>query len=172
MKISKIFAVLALVAIAALSLGAQAAGFHVASLPTPDMAMGLSMVGAVGMTYASFATEGTYTPDALVAGNHELLVGRKVTILTGQNLLRGTVMGKITASGKYIASLAAAVDGSEVPDLILAEAADATAADVSALAYARGDFTTNALTIGAGHTAASIAEGLRAKGITLLAAIA
>jgi len=136
----------------------------------PDMASGLSMLG-VGMTYAAFSTEGTYTPDALIAGNHELLVGRKVTILTGQVLARGAVLGKITASGKYIESLLAAVDGSEVPDLILAEAVDATAADVAVLAYARGDFTTNALTIGAGHSAASIAEGLRAKGITLLAAV-
>ena len=52
------------------------------------------------MTYASFATEGTYSPDTLVAGNYELLVGRKVTILTGQVITRGTVLGKITASGK------------------------------------------------------------------------
>lgn len=121
--------------------------------------------------YASFATEGTYTPDNLLAGNAELLVGRKVTILTGEVIPRGTVLGKITASGKYVKSLAVANDGSEVPDLILAEDVDATGADKTALAYARGDFTTQALTIGAGHTAASITEGLRAKGITLLTAI-
>lgn len=171
MKTSKTLAIVALVCLAALGFAAQAAGIHVASLVSPDMAMNLSMVGAAGMTYASFATEGTYSPDALVAGNHELLVGRKVTIITGQVLTRGTVLGKITASSKYNKSLSAAVDGSQVPDLILAEDVDATAADITVLAYARGDFTTNALAIGAGHTVASITEGLRAKGITLLAAV-
>lgn len=121
--------------------------------------------------YANFATAGTYSPDYLVAGNHESLIGRKIIIANGNNLVRGSVIGKITASGKYVLSTSAATDGSETPDLILAENADATSADVSALAYARGDFITQALTIGAGHTAASITEGLRTKGIALLTAI-
>ena len=121
---------------------------------------------------ASFATEGTYTPDGLIAGNSELLVSRKVTVISGQNLARGAVLGKITASGKYNLSLSAAVDGSQTPDLILGEATDASGGDKTAIAYARGDFTTSALTIGTAHTAASIQEGLRAKGIVLLAAIA
>ena len=172
MKTSKFLAVMAIVAFAAISIGAQAAGIEVASLLPPDMAMGLSMAGAVGMTYASFGTEGTYSPDTLVAGNYELLVGRKVTVLTGQVITRGTVLGKITASGKYIKSILAAEDGSQVPDLILAEDVNATAADVTALAYARGDFSSNALTFGAGHTAVNTTEGLRAKGITLLTSIA
>lgn len=121
--------------------------------------------------YASFSTAGIYTPDNLVANNHESLIGRKIIVASGQNLVRGSVIGKITASGKYALSASAATDGSEVPDLILAENADATSADVSALAYARGDFITQALTLGAGHTVASITEGLRIKGITLLTAI-
>ena len=121
---------------------------------------------------ASFATEGTYTPDSLIAGNADLLVARKVTIISGQNLARGSVLGKITASGKYNLSLSGASDGSQTPDLILGEAADASAGDVTALAYARGDFLTTALTLGASHTVASITEGLRAKGITLLTAVA
>jgi hypothetical protein len=124
------------------------------------------------MNYASFASEGTLNPDKLVSGNHELLIGRKIIVISGQNLSRGAVVGKITASGKYTLSLSASSDGSQTPDLILAEDANATSADVSALAYARGDFTIQALTIGTGHTAASILEGLRAKGINLLSAIA
>lgn len=71
-------------------------------------------------------------------------------------------------SGKYVASLAAAVDGSQVPDAILAEDTDASAADKSTVAYFRGDFATGKLTIGTGHTAASIKEGLRVKGINLI----
>jgi len=116
---------------------------------------------------ASFTSD-AYTPDKLLGGNEQLLVGQKVTIITGQNLVRGAVLGKITASGKYNLSLSGATDGSQTPDLILAEDADATGADIEALAYARGDFNQNALTIGTAHTIASIKEGLRVKGITLV----
>lgn len=123
-------------------------------------------------TRAKFATEGTYSPDNLIAGCADDLIARKIIVVSGQNLVRGAVIGKITASGKYALSLSTATDGSEVPDLILAETTDASGADASALAYSRGDFTTQALTIGASHTAASITEGLRTKGIVLLSAIA
>ena len=121
---------------------------------------------------ANFKTEGTYTPDSLLAGNAHLLVARKVTVLSGQVLPRGAVLGIVTASGKAILSLAAANDGSQTPDLILAEDVDATGADATALAYERGDFNALAITLGTGHTVASIREGLRAKGIALLTAIA
>ena len=121
---------------------------------------------------ASYGTEGVATHDALLAGNTHLLVGRKVTIAAGQNVTRGAVLGKVTASGKYALSLPDAADGSEVPDLVLADDCNASAGDKSVLAYARGDFNSRALTLGAGHTVASITEGLRTKGITLLASIA
>ena len=121
---------------------------------------------------ATFKTEGTYVPDSLVAGNAELLVARKITIASGATLVRGAVLGKITSGGKYALSASAASDGSQTPDLILAESVDASGGDKPALAYARGDFNANALTLGAGHTVASITEGLRAKGITLLPALA
>ena len=124
------------------------------------------------MSKAEFRTEGTYAPDKLIAGNAHLLVGRKVTIISGQNLTRGAVLGKITASGKYNLSLSDASDGSQTPDLILAENCDASSGDKVALAYARGDFNANALTLGTDHTVASITEGLRAKGITLIPAVA
>jgi hypothetical protein len=117
----------------------------------------------------SFASS-TLTPDRLVGANAHLLVARSITLITGQNLTRGAVLGKITAGGKYNLSLSAAVDGSETPDLILAEDTDATAADVVTLAYSRGDFNQTALTLGTAHTVASILEGLRAKGIVLLPA--
>ena len=120
---------------------------------------------------AQFTTEGVYTPDALIAGNHHLLIGRKVTIASGQNRARGDVLGKITASSKYVLSLAASSDGSQAPDLVLAEDCDATLGDRPAMAYARGDFNAAALTLGTGHTVASITEGLRAKGITLVASM-
>jgi len=122
------------------------------------------------MTQASFSSS-QYQPDQLLAGETPP-VSRKVTILDGQDLTRGAVLGKITASGKYILSLSAAGDGSEVPDAILAEDATADGADAEAMAYFRADVNENSLTIGTGHTAASIREGLRAKGIFLIPATA
>lgn len=110
--------------------------------------------------------------DKLVAGNAHLLVSRQITLISGQNLTRGAVLGKITASGKYNLSLSAASDGSQTPDLILAEDCDASGGDKTALAYERGDFNVNALTLGTAHTAASIKEGLRDKNITLINATA
>lgn len=113
----------------------------------------------------------TYTPDNLTAGNEHLLVGKKVTIESGQSLTRGAVLGKVTASGEYKMSAAGEGDGSEVPDLILVDDCDASAAAKEALAYSRGDFNANALTLGSGHTVDSIKEGLRGKGIIIVNAV-
>jgi hypothetical protein len=116
---------------------------------------------------ASFSSA-TYTPDNIIAGDADALTGEKITIIAGQNLIRGTVLGKITASGKYTKSLSAAADGSQTPDYILAEDCDATSGDKLGMAYSRGDFIQEALTLGAGHTIASIKEGLRVKGVFLI----
>ena len=86
-------------------------------------------------------------------------------------LQAGTVLGKVTASGKYVPVAPAASDGSQTPDLILADDVDATAGDVVGGAYSRGDFNANALKLGAGHTVASIRDGLRSKGIIVVSAI-
>lgn len=115
---------------------------------------------------AAFSTN-THQPDRLIAGDMEL-VPRTITILSGQNLVRGAVLGKITSGGKYVLSLSASSDGSQIPDLILAEDCDASGGDKTAVAYATGVFAQGALTIGTGHTADSIREGLRAKGIHLI----
>lgn len=117
---------------------------------------------------AEFRTEGFSASKVLVAGNAHLLVGRKVTLLAGRVYTAGTVLGVITVSKKHTVSASAATDGSEEPDLILAENVDATGGDREALGYARGDFNVSALVIGAGHTLDGITEGLRTKGITLL----
>lgn len=116
---------------------------------------------------ASFSST-TYTPDRLVAQNAHLLVAVPITLISGQNLLRGAVLGKITASGKYNLSLSAASDGSQTPDLILAEDCNASGGDKPALAYSRGDFDSSAIVLGASHTVDSIKEGLRVKGIELI----
>lgn len=71
------------------------------------------------------------------------------------------------ASGKYVLSLAAATDGSQVPVSILSEDVDASLAEKTSVAYITGDFNTGAMTFGTGHTAASVKESLRARSIFL-----
>jgi len=105
-----------------------------------------------------------YLPDQLFAGGFQP-VSEVVTVLSGQVFPRGTVLGKITASGKYIKSLSAAVDGSQNPVAIAADAVDATAGDVSAGVYFAGEFNSNALTLGASWTTATVAAALRSVSI-------
>ncbi len=70
----------------------------------------------------------------LIAAEFAPAYNRKdVTIVSGQGLLKiGTVLGVITASGKYAASPATGADGSQVAVAVLAENADATVADAVA----------------------------------------
>ena len=109
-----------------------------------------------------------YDPGDIVAGNSHLLTTRSITLASGGNTVRGAVLGKVTADGKYKLSAAGAGDGSETPDLILAEDCDASAGDTPAVAYERGDFIEQALTYGTGHDADSVRETLRDKGIVLI----
>ena len=118
------------------------------------------------MTVEGFTNQGSYTPDNLIAGEYPR-VARVVTIASGANLAQGALLGKITASGKFKLSASAATDGSEVPDAILAEAANAAAADVQAVVYFSGEFNESALSLGAGHTLASVKAGLRDRNIYL-----
>lgn len=103
----------------------------------------------------------------LIANNSGLLFARKGTLLSGQNLLRGALLGRITASGKYVLSLSASSDGSQVPTAVLVHDTDATAGDVETLVYQRGDFNQAAMTFGTGHTPTSVADALRDAGIFL-----
>jgi len=70
-------------------------------------------------------------------------------------------------SGKYVLSATAATDGSEVPRAILAEDADATSGDVTTVAYLTGEFNSDAMTFGTGHTADSVKDKLADRGIFL-----
>lgn len=113
----------------------------------------------------------TFNPDNLIAGDIALRT-ESITVISGQTLTRGAVLGAITASGKYNLSLSAAGDGSQVPTAILAEDVDASGGDVTNVpVFVRGDFNTNALTIGAGHTEATIKPILRDGGIFIKSAV-
>ena len=75
-------------------------------------------------------------------------------------MLRGTLMGKITASGKYIPSLNGAVDGSEVAVAILAEEIVSAGADHVVNLYKAGSFNSTGVTFGTGQTVANTKDDL------------
>lgn len=93
-------------------------------------------------------------------------VTRKVTLVAGALYAAGTVLGTVTADSKAKLSVAAAGDGSQTPDVVLPYAVDARDGEKQAIVYERADLIGDQLVLGAGHTLASIREGLRAKGIT------
>lgn len=67
-----------------------------------------------------------YQDDSLVLGG--LIDFGNGTLASGQNLTRGTVVGRTTASGELIESVQTASDGSEVPVGALVHDVDATSA--------------------------------------------
>lgn len=79
-----------------------------------------------------------YTPDQLT-GDHPA-VPMPITLVSGENLKRGHVLGKITASGKYTGFDADLATGAETAVAILVDDTDASAGDVSAMAYMHGGF--------------------------------
>lgn len=81
-------------------------------------------------------TEGTLAADHLVV-EIDRLSRDTVTVVSGQNLVAGAVVGKITASGKYKEYDNAAVDGSETAAGVLVDAVDASAADTLGVITAR-----------------------------------
>lgn len=93
-----------------------------------------------------------------------------VTIASGADLQPGTVLGRVTASGKYAAHLNTATNGTETAVAVLWGHADAASADKLAVAVVRGPAIVNqhdlvfAGTPSAADIAAAHAE-LRAAGI-------
>jgi hypothetical protein len=77
----------------------------------------------------------------------------------------------VTGSGKFKLSTATATDGSQNPVAVLAEATDASAADKVCNAYFAGEFDENELTLGSGHTVASVKDALHKLGIRLMPSI-
>jgi len=70
-----------------------------------------------------------------------------VLLVTGQGVLaKGTVLGKITASGKFKAYNKDATDGSQTAVCILDNDADTTGSDIGASAWIAGIFDSSKLT--------------------------
>ena len=89
---------------------------------------------------------GSFSHDNLFAGDFPKKTA-PVTILTGNNLVKGTLLGKITASGKYVACNSGLSNGAEVPEAVLAGDVDASGGDVPGIGYLTGDFNSNAMTV-------------------------
>lgn len=68
---------------------------------------------------------------------------REVVTITTGTLEPGTVLGKITASGKYAAHDPEAVDGTETAAAVLWGKADASGGDVAVVAVIRGPAIVN-----------------------------
>ena len=120
---------------------------------------------------AGFRQEGEFIPgQALIVGGDDT-ISRQITLGAG-NLARGALLGKVTASGAYILSLAAAADGSQTPVAILAEDTDASGGAKVTVAYLAGTFDENVVVFGTGHTPASTRDALRGIGINLQSSIA
>lgn len=100
-----------------------------------------------------------YDPNGLLAGDFPVAT-RTITLKSGQNLTRGAVIGMDDAD-KFLLSLAAAADGSEVPSAVLAIDCDASGGDKTTQAYFTGEFNDAKLTYGTGHTAATVNAAFR-----------
>lgn len=82
-------------------------------------------------------TEGKYAADFVVSEASGTRSRDAVTIAQSVALESGTVLGKVTATAKYIALNPAANTGAENAAGLLRSGVDATAADVSAVAILR-----------------------------------
>ena len=108
-------------------------------------------------------TQGVFTPENLIAGEFPRIM-RIETITGGQALPQGAVLGQIKATGAYVLSTTTATDGSEVPVAILAQQIDATS-NVEGHLFLTGEFNAHALTLGSGHTLASVTESFRTRSL-------
>ena len=105
--------------------------------------------------------------DNLINGDFDI-VRRLVTVDVGMdrsNLIRGAVLGRETATGKYKLSKSAATDGTQVPTCILADDVTSEESEVDTQVYLTGEFNSRELTLGKGHTTKSIDEPLLNRSI-------
>lgn len=110
---------------------------------------------------------GTLVYDKLIAGAQDIVTEPAVAVSGAGVLARGTVLGKITASGKLKTVNSANSDGSQTPYAILAEGVDATSADTQIAVFLAGEFNSAALIFGGTDTATTHKAALRDIGIFL-----
>lgn len=100
--------------------------------------------------------------DGLFAGTEVTAITAGVTVASGAGVLvRGTVLGVITASGKCVKVDSTKTDGSQSPKYVLSNDVDATSADVVAVAYKTGVFRKASLLFGGTDTITTHEAALR-----------
>ena len=105
-------------------------------------------------------TESLNAGEFIIAEANGTISREAVTIVSGQNLAAGTVVGKITASGKYTAYDDDNADGSQAAAGILYDAVDASAADKAGVIIARhAEVITAKLTFAGTNDAGDITAG-------------
>ena len=105
-----------------------------------------------------FVETESYDPKSITVGG-TVSEHTDVTLLAGAVYAAGSVLGRVTASGKYRLSLAASDDGSQViQPVVLMHTVDATEGDVVAPAWIAEKFDPSKLVIGAGHTLAAVRQ--------------
>jgi len=114
-----------------------------------------------------------FEPRFVNRGNFPVYRG-SVTIEKGQVLLKGSVLGRRTASGKYVLcaktaedGTTAISDGSEKARYILQVDIDAAESDKFAPVFKTGAFLRLDLTVGKGHTLESVEDDLEQRNIYL-----
>ncbi|MGP3594316.1 head decoration protein [Vagococcus sp. WN89Y] len=129
------------------------------------------MVDQIGQNpWSPGVKSAVFVPDQLVSGPLQLVTDT-VTLTGGAVYRRGTVLGMITASGKYTISVKTAEDGSEKPVAILVDDVDTTRADQQGGIYLMGEFNQSRLIIDATWTLAELKTALRPLAIYLRGAV-
>lgn len=91
-------------------------------------------------------TEGMHEVEYLIHEQDVQISRATGTLITGQNLKSGTILGLITSSGKWTQLDQDASDGSEVARAILYHSVDATSADKACVVH-QYDVVANALEV-------------------------
>jgi hypothetical protein len=91
------------------------------------------------------------------------------TMILGQNLVRRTLLAKVTATGEYIQWDSNGSGGTEIPNAILAVDCDSRTAAAPCRIYTFGEFNQNALILQSGDTLTEAnLNSLRDAGIYLV----
>ena len=114
----------------------------------------------VGMT-----SQGSVTYDNLFAGNVADVVTGVGTLASGQNVTRGTALGRLTADGTLKVVDSTKSDGTQTIYAIAADAVNATSAAQPVPVYFTGEFNKAALIFGGTDTAATHEVAARNIGI-------
>ncbi len=102
----------------------------------------------------------SFNPTSPYAGGDDL-AHRTGTLISGSNASgavtpKMTLVGVVTASGKYKKSVATATDGSQNPVGFLADDVDASSADAACNVYEEGQFTWEMISVDASWTLATL----------------